>query len=238
MLERSPQLGGQAAIAQLLPGRAEFGGIVTNLTRECEIHGVDIRKSTEATRALIEAEAPDVLIMATGATEQRPDLEGMDQAHVVGAWDVARGTANVGGKVVVYDWHANWIGLGVAEKLARDGCSVRLCVNGPMPGEHLPMMVRDGWMGQLHKFGVEVIPYTRLYGCDDTSVFMQHVTSGVPIICDDVETLVLAAPHKREAALWEELYGGDVELHIIGDALAPRTVEEAVLEGLQVGFKV
>ena len=107
-----------------------------------------------------------------------------------------------------------------------------------MPGEHLPMMVRDGWMGQLHKFGVEVIPYARLYGADDTSVFMQHVTSGEPIICDDVETLVLAAPHKREAGLWEELYGTGVELHLIGDALAPRTAEEAVLEGLRAGFEV
>lgn len=238
LMEKAPHLGGQALIAQLLPGRTEFGGIVTNLTRECEIHGVTIRKNTEVTKEIIAAEAPDVVIMATGAVEQRPDLEGMDQTHVVDAWAVAKGTANVGGKVVVYDWHANWIGLGVAEKLARDGCSVRLCVNGPMPGEHLPMMVRDGWMGQLHKFGVEVIPYARLYGADDTSVFMQHVTSGEPIICDDVETLVLAAPHKREAGLWEELYGTGVELHLIGDALAPRTAEEAVLEGLRAGFEV
>lgn len=238
LLEKTTQMGGQALIAQLLPGRAEFGGIATNLARECEIHGVTIRKGVVATRELIEAEAPDAVIMATGAVEQRPDLEGMDQAHVVDAWAVAKGTANVGGKVVVYDWHANWIGLGVAEKLARDGCSVRLCVNGPMPGEHLPMMVRDGWMGQLHKFGVEVIPYARLYGADDSSVFMQHVTSGEPIICDDVETLVLAAPHKREAGLWEELFGTGIELHLIGDALAPRTAEEAVLEGLQAGFEV
>jgi 2,4-dienoyl-CoA reductase-like NADH-dependent reductase (Old Yellow Enzyme family) len=238
LLEKASQLGGQALIAQLLPGRAEFGGIATNLARECEIHGVTVRKGVEATREVVAGEKPDVVIMATGATEQRPDLDGMDQAHVVGAWDVARGTANVGGKVVVYDWHANWIGLGVAEKLARDGCSVRLCVCGPMPGEHLPMMVRDGWMGQLHKFGVEVIPYARLYGADESSVFFQHVTSGQPIICDDVETLVLAAPHKREAGLWEELYDSGIELHLIGDALAPRTAEEAVLEGLQAAFKI
>ena len=62
---------------------------------------------------------------------------------------------------------------------------------------------------------------------------MQHVTSGEPIICDDVETLVLATPHKRAAGLWEELYGSGVELHLIGDALAPRTAEEAVLDGLR-----
>ena len=238
LMEKEAQLGGQALIAQLLPGRAEFGGIVTNLARECEIHGVNVRRGVEVTKEIVATEAPDVVIAATGAVEQRPDLEGMDGAHVVGAWAVARGTANVGGKVVVYDWHANWIGLGVAEKLARDGCSVRLCVNGPMPGEHLPMMVRDGWMGQLHKLGVEVIPYARLYGADDTSVFMQHVTSGEPIICDDVETLVLATPHKRAAGLWEELYGSGVELHLIGDALAPRTAEEAVLDGLRAAMEI
>ncbi|MEM7120339.1 MAG: FAD-dependent oxidoreductase [Pseudomonadota bacterium] len=238
LVEKANQLGGQALIAQLLPGRAEFGGIVTNLQRECEIQGVEIRCGVHATTETIAAEAPDVVITATGATEHRPDLEGMDSAHVIGAWGVAQGTANVGSRVVVYDWHANWIGLGVAEKLARDGCSVRLCVNGPMAGEHLPMMVRDGWMGQLHKLGVEVIPYARLYGADETSVFMQHVTSGEPIICEDVETLVLATPHKREAGLWESLYGGGVELHLVGDALAPRTAEEAVLEGLKAGFAV
>lgn len=238
LMEKAPHVGGQALIAQLLPGRTEFGGIATNLERECEIHGVDIHRGTEVTKETITAEAPDVVIAATGAIEQRPDLDGMDGAHVVGAWSVAQGTANTGSKVVIYDWHANWIGLGIAEKLARDGCSVRLCVNGPMPGEHLPMMVRDGWMGQLHKLGVEVIPYARLYGADDTSVFMQHVTSGEPIICDDVETLVLATPHKREAGLWEQLYGSGIELHLIGDALAPRTAEEAVLEGLKAGFSV
>ncbi|MDE0239407.1 MAG: FAD-dependent oxidoreductase [bacterium] len=233
LLEAARQVGGQALLAQALPGRAEFGGIVTNLLRECVIHGVDVRRGVRATPETLIPLKPDVVICATGAVEKRPELEGMDQAHVVGAWAVAAGTANVGTRVVIYDWHANWIGPGVAEKLARDGCSVRLAVNGPMVGEHLPMMVRDGWMGELHKLGVDVITYARLYGCDEDSVFMQHVTSGQPIICDDVETLVLATPLRREAGLWEELTDTGMECHLVGDALAPRTAEEAVLEGLQ-----
>ncbi len=236
LLEASDRLGGQALLAQALPGRAEFGGIVTNLARECERHGVEIRRGVEATRASLEALSPDVVICATGAVERRPELEGMDQAHVVGAWAVAAGTANVGTRVLVYDWHANWVGLGIAEKLARDGCSVRLAVNGPMPGEHLPMMVRDAWMGELHKFGVEVVTYARLHGCDEDSVYMRHVTSGQPIICEDVETVVLATPLERVAGVWEALRETTIECHLVGDALAPRTAEEAVLEGLQAGF--
>jgi predicted NAD/FAD-dependent oxidoreductase len=38
--------------------------------------------------------------------------------------------------------------------------------------------------------------------------------------------------------LSEELRDEDVELHVIGDCLAPRTVEEAVLEGLQLASRL
>ena len=65
---------------------------------------------------------------------------------------------------------------------------------------------------------------------------MQHLTSGQPIIFEDVEPLVLATPHRREAALWSGLQDSGTELHLIGDALAPRTAEEAVLEGLLAGL--
>jgi hypothetical protein len=42
LAEQSPRLGGQALLAQLLPHREEFGGIVTNLSREVEISGVKV----------------------------------------------------------------------------------------------------------------------------------------------------------------------------------------------------
>ena len=71
LMEKEAQLGGQALIAQLLPGRAEFGGIVTNLARECEIHGVNVRRGVEVTKEIVATEAPDVVIAATGAVEQR-----------------------------------------------------------------------------------------------------------------------------------------------------------------------
>src|SRR4030095_6625795 len=40
--EASERLGGQALLAQLLPTRAEFGGIVTNLTREMQLAGAKV----------------------------------------------------------------------------------------------------------------------------------------------------------------------------------------------------
>jgi hypothetical protein len=53
-----------------------------------------------------------------------------------------------------------------------------------------------------------------------------------------MDTLVLAQGHQPEIALEESLRGGDLELHLVGDCLSPRTAEEAIYEGLMVARKV
>ena len=228
----------QALLAQLLPGRAEFGGIVTNLAREMEVAGVRVVTDTPVDAALVAREAPDAVVVATGARPRRPPVEGGEQAHVVDAWQVLKGEVNIGASVVIADWRCDWVGLGLAEKLAREGCRVRLCVNGYMPGQTIQQYVRDSWIGTLHALGVEMIPYVRLFGADADSVYLQHTMSGEPVICSEVDTLVLALGHERVAGLADELadYGGEV--HLVGDCLAPRTAEEAVLEGLKVGVQL
>ncbi len=238
LYEASPHLGGQANLAQLLPGRAEFGGLVTNLQRELELAGVEVITGVPVGRDLIDAINPDVAIIATGATPYMPPLEGSEEAHVVNAWQVLRGEANVGGDVVVADWRGDWIGLGLAEKLVRDGCRVRLAVNGVTAGQMIPQYVRDKWLGDLHRLGVEVIPYARLFGADGDTVYLQHTLSGEAILCEGAETLVMAHGHQSCTDLETALLGWGGEVHVIGDCLAPRTAEEAVLEGLRAGSAI
>jgi NADPH-dependent 2,4-dienoyl-CoA reductase/sulfur reductase-like enzyme len=233
LYEAGERLGGQALLAQMLPGRAEFGGIVTNLSREMELAGVKVTLRTKVTRALVDAEKPDAVIIATGAKPRPAEIEGLETGHVVNAWQVVRNEANVGASVVVADWRCDWIGLGLAEKLARQGCRVRLCVDGYMAGQRIHQYVRDHWVGQLHKLGVEIVPYARLYGVDGNTVYFQHATSGEAIVFEDVDTLVASLGHHRVAELEDELASWRGDVHVIGDAQTPRTAEEAVLEGLK-----
>ncbi|SDA92463.1 FAD-dependent oxidoreductase [Mesorhizobium qingshengii] len=233
--EAQAQLGGQARLAQLLPGRAEFGGIITNLAREMELAGVAVKRNAPVTRALVEAQGATVVVIATGGKPHRPVIEGGEGTHVVDVWQVLAGQANVGANVLIADWRGDWVGLGLAEKLARDGCTVTLCVEGLFAGETIHGYVRDTMVGNLHRLGVKIEPYARLYGSDGTTIYMEHCASGEPILFEGIDTLVLSQGHDRVADLEAELEGFAGEVHVIGDALTPRTAEEAVLEGLKVG---
>ena len=173
-----------------------------------------------------------------GSKSYNRNVEGADSAHIVRAEQVLESSSNVGTRVVIADWRCDWVGLGLAEMLARDGCQVRLAVNGMVAGQTIPQYARDQWLGDLHKLGVETTTHTRLFGANEDTVFMQHTLSGEAVVFEDVDTLVTALGCQPVTALEDELYDWDGELHVIGDSLCPRTVEEAVLEGLRVGAMI
>lgn len=236
--EASSRLGGQVLLAEKLPGRAEFGGIATNLEHEIERAGVDVSRGVRATVASIREHGADAVIFATGATVRPADIDRADRAHIVDAWAVADGRANVGHRVLVYDWLSDWTGLGIAEKLALDGCAVTLAVNGCMAGEQLPVYTRDPWIGNLHRLGVDIVPYARLYGADADTVYLQHMASGEPMIIENIDTLVTSMGAVANDCFSGELADLEAEVHVIGDCLAPRSCQEAILDGFRLGAAI
>ncbi|WP_113911014.1 FAD-dependent oxidoreductase [Roseovarius dicentrarchi] len=235
--EAAAQPGGQALLAQMLPGRAEFGGIVTNLSREMQQAGVTVHLNSSVTADMVAQAAPDAVIVATGGTARIPQgMEFSDDAHIVTAWDVLRSHANVGGSVTIADWRADWVGLGVAELLASAGRRVRLCVNGTHAGEMLQSYVRDTMVGRVQKLGVEIIPYAQLYGADDDTAYFINAANGEAMMIEDTETLVLAQGTDVADALLAALEDYDGRVIGIGDCMAPRTAEEAVLDGLKAAW--
>lgn len=237
LCEASPRLGGQVLLAQLLPSRAEFGGLVTNLQQELTTAGVEIRLNTNVDRSLVERIQPDAVIIATGARPYEPMIEGREDGHVVGAWAVLRG-ANTGARVLIADWRADWVGMGLAERLVREGHQVTLAVNAPHAGFNLQLYLRSEWVGRLHRLGVEVVTDTSLHGVDGTTAYLRHATSGDAMIREGVDTVVLATGHASETELEAALEGLSVPVHLVGDCLAPRSAEEAIYEGFLAGRAV
>lgn len=230
--------GGQVLLAQRLPGRAEFGGVAINLLRDAEEAGARVVLRSRVDRALVERERPDVVVVATGGRPRRPPLEVMGSPVVLDAWELLGGTSLPSGHVVVADWGCDWVGAGVAIHCAQERRRVTLAVNGYTPGQRVQQYVRDELLAELSRRRVRVMPLMRLFGVDDSSVYLQHVTSGEPVEVEDVACLVLAQGQAADDALARELSDAEPRVELIGDSLAPRTVEEAVLDGLRLGAEL
>lgn len=235
LCEAGARLGGQALLAQLLPGRAEFGGLVTNMEAEMQGQPIDIRLNTRVDRELVRTLAPDALVIATGARPYEPVVEGREDGHVVGAWQVLTGQANLGASVLIADWRADWVGLGLAEKLLLAGHQVQLAVNAPHAGFNIQTYVRDHWIARLDTLGLRVLPQTRIYGVDGTTTYLVHAVSGEAVVLEDVDSVVLATGHAPITELEDEVGALGIPVHMAGDCLSPRTAEEAIYEGFMVG---
>ncbi len=232
LAEAGAQAGGQALLAQLLPERAEFGGLVTNLLAEVTGHGVDLRLNTRVTAELVERLAPDAVILATGSKPVETPVEGRDGGNVIEAIDLLAGRARPGARVVVADWRCDWIGIGVAMLLQRAGHHVRLAVNGIAAGQNLQQYVRDHWAACLHRAEIEVIAYARLFGIDGESAYFIHGASGQPIVLDGADSLVLCSGHAPDMTLEQELGHCRLPFVTIGDCTIARSAEEAIYDGL------
>ncbi|MCP4187127.1 MAG: FAD-dependent oxidoreductase [Gammaproteobacteria bacterium] len=238
LMEREAHLGGQANRAHLLPGRGEFSGIISNLTREMERTGVHVMRKQNVDVEVVNEQAPDEIILACGAKPYMPAIEGSEEANIVDAWQVLDGTAKIGNSVLIADWTSDWIAPGIAEKLAREGCKVRLAVTGASAGEVLQQYVKNRWNCVLLGLGVEIIPYVRIFGADANTVYLERTAISEHVVIKGVDTVVVTHGHASNRGLVQQLHDRKDSVHVIGDCLTPRDAEAAVFDGLKIGARI
>jgi NADPH-dependent 2,4-dienoyl-CoA reductase/sulfur reductase-like enzyme len=237
LFEKSERAGGQALLAQNLPGREEFGGLVDNLLREVHAAGVEPAYNRELDNDTIRTMAADAVIIATGAGPYLPDLD-LDESFSATYEDILTGRSRAGKSVVIADWRADWIGIGLAERLAREGCQVTLAVNAAMAGESLQIYTRNHYVARLYKLGVDILPHARLFGSEAGTVYLQNTLTDEAMLIEGVDTLVLSLGQQAYNPLETALRDSGITPTVIGDCLLPRTAEEAVYEGLQAGRSI
>lgn len=79
LFEAKEKLGGQFLAAAYPVGKGGFAGFIMWQIRELKRLGVDIRMETSLTRAIVEKEKPDTVVIATGGTPFMPPIKGIHQ---------------------------------------------------------------------------------------------------------------------------------------------------------------
>ncbi|MQT14230.1 oxidoreductase [Segnochrobactrum spirostomi] len=151
LFEKGPALGGQINLASKATWREALSGIPRWLVGQVTKLGVDIRLNTEANAEAILAEAPDVVIMATGGRPNPGHFAGHEKALTT--WDVLSG-ADLSGSVLLYDELGQHNALSVGEVLAKKGCLVEFVSHDRMVGEEIGTTNLPIHLREFYKLGV------------------------------------------------------------------------------------
>jgi 2,4-dienoyl-CoA reductase-like NADH-dependent reductase (Old Yellow Enzyme family)/thioredoxin reductase len=156
LFERSAALGGQVGIAARAGWREALSGISRWLAMQVTKLGADVRLGAEADVTAIEAEKPDIVVIATGGHPNRGDFKGA--GHAITTWEVLTGEADPAESILLFDRMGQHNGASTAEYLARRGALVELVTQDQMVAEEVGATNRPVHLRELYKLGVVLTP--------------------------------------------------------------------------------
>ncbi len=231
VLERDARPGGQARLIATLPLQAPFGELVAWRVRELRRLGVDLLLGHDAGLEEVAVRRPDQTVVATGSVPQ-------PLAGSVPAADVLAGQTLPPGPVVVLDHEGHRKGAGVAEVLAAAGRSVTLvALGGPPLAALAATVVAPLALERLEALGVELVDGHGLVAIADGHVELRRTYGGRRLIVE-AAAVVHATPHAPVDGLVPAVRALGLPVRAVGDARAPRLVEDAVRDGYRAGLAV
>ena len=240
LLERRGVLGGQLRLAASLDGRAEMGGVIDHLEIQVTKLNVDVRLNCEVTADDVMALAPDHVIVTTGSSPRREILgnvsqgilvtPGLDDPRVLDVWDVLERGVTVGRRVlVVDDGEGSWKAVGLALHLAGRGHEVVYSTPLPYVAAKIGPFSANRVTPRLFAAGIETHEFASVREVTESAVRLSE--RGGQKTLADIDTIVLAGWHQPATGVYHELQDRDVTVDRAGDAIACRSVFEAVHEG-------
>jgi 2,4-dienoyl-CoA reductase (NADPH2) len=261
LVEKEKTLGGQLNLCGVAEDRREFKAFANYLKHEVDRLHVRVLTGLEATEDTVLERDPDVVILATGAKQELPDIPGIEKPHVYTAETVLKREADLWGSVLV-------IGGG------HIGCEVALYVaqGGAMSTDVARFLVSHGALSQEEalKYAGQTRTVTVVearkkiaayYGRTSRFALMQGLrTRGVTLMTGarcveigdgvvdveregkrerlDADTVVITSGYVEENSLYRALKGKVSELHVIGDARKLKSCQQAVWEAAELARRI
>jgi 2,4-dienoyl-CoA reductase-like NADH-dependent reductase (Old Yellow Enzyme family) len=196
--------------------------------------GIEVQLGVEVTAEMVEREQPDAVIIATGSLPLLPPVPGSELPHVATVWQVIQGekTAQPGEYVMVYDQLGFHQATGTAELLAEKGCKVEFVTPQFFVGGDLSITLDiELWYRRALAKGMQLTADHFLGSLGPNSATIINNYTGQPRQLENVALAVLATPQAANDVLYHQLQGKVKQLYRIGDCVAPRRVENAILDG-------
>jgi mycofactocin system FadH/OYE family oxidoreductase 2 len=236
LYEKQDKLGGQVNIAALGAGREELKSVIRNFENQLKLLPVEIILNKEIVADFVLQQNPDVVIVATGALPKPCTLPGGNGPNIFNVWQVLTGAAKVGEKVLFIDNEGHHQATATAEFLLDRGCQVYIVTNSPTIGAELGPS-QDSYLAhqRLAQKGVTFTPDFAVTEIQGTAVKGLNYYNNEWHTFEGFDSVVYAMGGRVEDSLYKALKGKVKELYRVGDCVAPRKIDMAILEGDKVG---
>jgi 2,4-dienoyl-CoA reductase-like NADH-dependent reductase (Old Yellow Enzyme family)/thioredoxin reductase len=238
LCDKSREIGGTIRLLAFDQNRRNLRDHAAYFIEEFKKCGVNFMLGNEVTAEDLIEFGPDVVVIATGGIPLIPDVPGLEDSKAITALDLLSSeTARASLRrrvLVVGGLDNNLAGPTMAEYLLDLGKSVELIyeqvdfATGAEDGTRFVLLSR------LMNKGANIVNCHRLVGASNGSATVRHSMTGATRTIDDV-SIVLACGLVPNDQLACEIKGRIAEIHLIGDALAPRRMMHATLEGARIG---
>ncbi len=234
--EKADRLGGQVNIAALGVGREELKAVIRNEENQLKLLPVEIVLQKETNADFIVEQSPDAVIVATGAVPKECPLPGSDGPNVFNVWQVLTGEAKIGKRVLFIDSDGHHQATATVEFLVDRGSQVHIITNSPTIASELGP-TQDAYLThqRLAQKGVTFTPDFAVVEIQNGTVKGLNFYTNEWQTFSDFDTVVYAMGNRAEDTLYKTLKGRIKELHRIGDCVAPRKIDMAILEGEKIG---
>lgn len=234
VFEKDNRTGGRMRLGANPPRKAVYNEFLDYLERRAGTLGITLQMGKAFTENMLDEEKPDAVIVATGARPQLPDWKGVKESQALSVDDVLSDGTEIGQKILVVGGGGS--GAEIADFLSEMGKEVTLV-------EMLDNIALDlvthlqHYLGQrLKEKGVKILTSTRMLELGKGYAMVEDA-SGIRRL-NGFDTIVLAVGSTPNDTLYKQLEGKVAELYLIGDAVEPREVVDAVYEAEEVAVKL
>ncbi len=236
LIEERDHLGGALLLASMSPKRPGWSELRDYLVGEMKRLGVDVRLGTKATAELAKKEGSEVAVVAIGASQFPPDIPGIKLKNVVLSRDLLEGKARIHGeKVVVMGGGTS--GAQIADFLSQRDYDVTIVTAGREIAKGAAVVIRDLMLDRLRQRGVKMLTGTRIIEITKDKVLIVGPGGSDDLPAElPADTVVASTGAKPNDGLAEELRKVVKQVFVVGDAVEPRDVTYAMLEGARAGL--
>ncbi|MGA0065571.1 MAG: FAD-dependent oxidoreductase [Candidatus Nanopelagicales bacterium] len=245
LVEAEAEIGGHLRWTRQLPTLGDWGRIIDWRAIQLDQHTkIEVITGRRMSAADVMDYGADIVVIATGSrwagdgSQPATDAVISGAEHALTPEQVVSGSRPAAGRpVVVYDAEGYYVGPGIAELLALEGYDVHLVTSHPVISP-----VSDGTLEgdflrrHLHQAGVRMHAGVTLTDIDAQGA-RGETSLGEPWSLAE-SSVVLVTHRVSDDQLARELRDRGMTVHVVGDAMLPSMVSEAVFDGHRLAREI